>query len=605
MTLNITIVSPRGIHQSADFRLTDLRATPSGDFLPIADNSPKLVSVTYRHWAGFISYCGIGRWNGRATHDFLREWLENRGPNQDFSQIVEAISDCGSKWMAVIDAALGKSSPHTFIAAGFENGKPRVAFVSNRHTTKGPIPGEPPTALVVSHGSDPGSHVYVTGLDSAVSRASRIQLRRLVDGGAASRAIRSTMARVNALSSTRAEARNGISPSCYCYSLDPLGGGAGELYGSVTGPLAPIQIMEGQDMGRLFESAGLHVGRAQLKSVVFATGASSDAAGAEDIKCDLDIARDEGAGITTHELADLNERTLHIAGANRKGSFVGQARVPVARAPQAFVSTRSGFRLLGTFGGTMSNAMGINEADTVVGAAADGSGTWRAYIAYSDNAMRSLGTLRYNNSAAMAINDAGLVVGNEYQSPAAFAQELHRAFMWTADTGMQAIPGTEDVWSNARAVNSRGQVLGWLGTGGATRGYIWSRQDGLMPLEGVDGRPFYPTAINDVGVVVGEADDKQGVRRGMIWSREDGLRLLGVGFPFHPTDVDNVGNIVGHDAGVPWAAAWLLKADGTVLRLPGGAEHNVSATCIAGQSVYGAASRESWKHQHPIRWDFR
>src|SRR4051794_14330794 len=64
---------------------------------------------------------------------------------------------------------------------------------------------------------------------------------------------------------------------------------------------------------------------------------------------------------------------------------------------------------LGTLGGTVSEANGINASGQVVGWSSLPGGTF-AFL-YSDGAMHNLGTLGGTGSIAWGINDSGEIVG--------------------------------------------------------------------------------------------------------------------------------------------------------------------------------------------------
>src|SRR5436190_3975062 len=80
-----------------------------------------------------------------------------------------------------------------------------------------------------------------------------------------------------------------------------------------------------------------------------------------------------------------------------------------------------------------------------------------AFIWDSANGMTDLGTLGGNVSQALGINDKGQVVGYSLLAD----NVTQHAFMWTATTGMRdlgVLPGGNNTF--AWAVNSRGQVAG-------------------------------------------------------------------------------------------------------------------------------------------------
>src|SRR6266567_1281935 len=70
MTLNITVLTPTIIYQSADFRITDFDTRKASN-----DPSPKTVTITFWSWMGFITYTGVGRWRGRDVSSLIVEWL--------------------------------------------------------------------------------------------------------------------------------------------------------------------------------------------------------------------------------------------------------------------------------------------------------------------------------------------------------------------------------------------------------------------------------------------------------------------------------------------------------------------------------------------------
>jgi uncharacterized membrane protein len=108
-----------------------------------------------------------------------------------------------------------------------------------------------------------------------------------------------------------------------------------------------------------------------------------------------------------------------------------------------------------------------------------------------------------------AINDRGDVVGYAY------ADGRDIAFLWTRKTGYQVI--SYDVL--ATDVNNRGEVVGLLGICEETfhciqRGFVWGRQRGLQDLG-----PFVPYAINNQGTMAGVCTDRPPSYRPCVWDR--------------------------------------------------------------------------------------
>jgi hypothetical protein len=168
LTLNITVVSADGIYQSSDLRLADFKPGPDGQWIPIVDNSPKLITLRYKNWAGYLTYCGIGTWRHIPTYASVAQWILSLGQNPTFDEVVKLLRNRGSDWIGEIQTSLAKFQGHTFVLAAYDGRSPRVAIVSNTHSTKGSIPRFADMGLQASVGADVGTHVYVTGLDNAV-----------------------------------------------------------------------------------------------------------------------------------------------------------------------------------------------------------------------------------------------------------------------------------------------------------------------------------------------------------------------------------------------------------------------------------------------------
>jgi hypothetical protein len=192
MTLNITLASPTGIHQSTDFRL--MRPGAGGVMSRQSDASPKQVTIDSGlgpdRWMATIAYTGIGAWRTLDTCSWMVRWLYPSGEwpvDLEFEEAVERIRSEGTKWLVQISRP---APQHSFIIGGWVSGKPQVALISNfeclrcasgwRHPVGEACPSAVGTDLHVSRACPRRPMVVVTGQRAAVSATDRRRLSAML-----------------------------------------------------------------------------------------------------------------------------------------------------------------------------------------------------------------------------------------------------------------------------------------------------------------------------------------------------------------------------------------------------------------------------------------
>jgi probable HAF family extracellular repeat protein len=209
--------------------------------------------------------------------------------------------------------------------------------------------------------------------------------------------------------------------------------------------------------------------------------------------------------------------------------------------------------LNGTSGGTA-----INNSGDVIGAA-DHQGNLQAFIWRPTGGVQWMGTLGGGLSAANGINSAGDAVGFSYT-----AANMQHAFLWTKAGGMQDI--TPDLTSIGGAVatgiNSSNQVVGYYYPNGSrtTVGFLWTQSAGFQNI-GSPGALAY--AISDSGTVVGQTLDANMNRHAFSWTQTGGITDLGTlgGGESSALGINSHGWIVGTSLtssgnGLPHAFLW-------------------------------------------------
>jgi probable HAF family extracellular repeat protein len=197
----------------------------------------------------------------------------------------------------------------------------------------------------------------------------------------------------------------------------------------------------------------------------------------------------------------------------------------------AFLWENGVMRDLGTLGGSLSRARGINNQGKVVGWGLTAGGATRAFL-WDNGVMTRLNITPF--ARAFAIN-AGLIVGDHRNSehpPQAFVLKNG------AVIGLGTFGGTRSL---AADVNLEGKVVGWANTAsGAERAFLWQNGE-MRNLGTLGGKGSIATGISPLGHVVGFSNTSSGASHGFLW--QNGV-MSDLG-PGAPSDINRAGWIVG------------------------------------------------------------
>ena len=257
---------------------------------------------------------------------------------------------------------------------------------------------------------------------------------------------------------------------------------------------------------------------------------------------------------------------------------------------------------LGTLGGDVGIATGINKHGEIVGASTVAPGQWlqgagmHAFV-WREGEMTDLGTLPGGAlSQAFAINDEGHIVGDGDTREGA-----RHAVLWSPGHGVTDLGTLGGRLSSAADINNRGQIVGSSTTAaGTTHAFLW--QEGAMTdLGTLGGDASAAVGINDRGQIVGYSQDVCQIMHAVLWDDgeiEDlgalpgGIPSIGTGFLSRGTGLNSSGEVVGTGLSESGARAFVWRGGAfTVLDPPtGGISSFASAINDRGQIAGGSTT---------------
>jgi probable HAF family extracellular repeat protein len=213
-------------------------------------------------------------------------------------------------------------------------------------------------------------------------------------------------------------------------------------------------------------------------------------------------------------------------GINNRGQVVGSAQLECNCVTHPYLWAEGVLHDLGAMPGATSNsALGINELGQVAGSST------HAFLWSRESGMVDLGF----PGEASKVNNRTQVAGTIYGSP-------EQAFLWTNGT-VRELGGLYGAGSAAYGLNNLGQVVGQSGG----RAFLWTEQAGIKDLGTFSGSAG-ANAINDLGQIVGVSYSGVFGSHAAYFSRQGPIDLGTLGGPSEASAINNLGQVVG-DAG--------------------------------------------------------
>lgn len=608
MTLNITILTPRMIFQSADYRL-------SSSNQPLASPSTKVLEVSYKSWAGSITYTGVGsiiQTGGIGTTEFstiLTSWLKAINHSTSFDDVVETIRRKAAVWFKIFNPP----ELHTIIIVAFSDGRPCAALISNFEDLNGKMiyPNTSFRAYKTKRIFKP--FVILTGYTRSNKspsfnrevRATKIYLTRMAeyhenDPTFVRRAIAKANRKIARLQ------RIFISEDCLVYSQDQNGHGYTETFGESRS--VPKKIMGGQDLESLINPFLKKVFGPNGWSVRAGTSSRSGVNSHKPTQCSA-ISKDGHLRSTENPiiLASIEGSRATPFAANSAQIVVGRAQKQLRGLDFPCVWHEPNRLEFLTYNeGIAGVAWDINEAGTIVGSTDRKINRRVACIWKSSTERLDIGTELSSNSEATKINIHGGVVGWASIHPTESGQLQQRPAIWPANGSPTILTDVPYDWGVAVDINAEDHVLirTHIGIGRNCAAFIWDGKN-FINLGAPDSKTaaIYPKRLLDDGSVIALCISTDQIRSGHIWTERDGWRSLfspKSGREFICTNDQVV--IAGYDVIDDYQIAWIKRPKEDLIHLDSILLHHNKPNFISNTGyVFGIATADYCSH--PLRWN--
>jgi hypothetical protein len=220
MTLNITVVARDIVYQCSDFRLSSYDGR-AGKYVPLDRYSQKQVFITTFDWTATVTFTGIGLTPRVDVADWLSQFAAECSPDAQLSDLSQYLLS-GESWLSTVRT---DDKRHTFVAAGFIGDRPFLMVVSNYQDVYGVSQARAGAKLQATYAypTSVKPSVLVTGRSEAVSKETRLELRRRVRAAAARGVMHDYLAEINAAVALSPKAEGTVSPECFTADLRPDG----------------------------------------------------------------------------------------------------------------------------------------------------------------------------------------------------------------------------------------------------------------------------------------------------------------------------------------------------------------------------------------------
>ncbi len=187
-------------------------------------------------------------------------------------------------------------------------------------------------------------------------------------------------------------------------------------------------------------------------------------------------------------------------------------------------------------------AYGVNSLGVLVGVA--GVNNESHAMVWTGSQSIDLGTFGGTQSLALGINNKGQVVGQSVEAGDLSAS----AFLWQKGVMKRLPPPTGFLYAQATGINDEGQIVGNIfdQTGAVARSVRWNEEGKMQILDTLGVDQTYATAINKDGAIVGVAPKLDGTFVAFVTKGKKLVELPSLGGVYSQGNgINGSGDIVG------------------------------------------------------------
>jgi len=617
MTLNITVLTTELIYQSADFRL-------SGQ--PDSESSPKIATLSYSSFIGFVTYAGIGSYAHKEVSTLIADWLVGKH-DMSMLDVANLLQSKGTKLVANAERSTRKRQAMIFVLAGFEDGKPIAYTVSNfqnAHGVEHPIESE----LKVSSRrvqSVSKAAVIVTGSGAGfVSMADRRALGNIAarfpyDSGRIRRRLEKIHQAARAAEKKKNPRVYSITSHCAVFSFRNDGSGVYQIDQSAERiPTSFPHITFGMNTTQMaldaLRSEGIDIQQIRPVQGGFFMSPPNRKSKSVAPPCRFAVAVPEPAvGYTLREITSDKWGLSQALAISENGIIVGTSLAEGERSQDMPWMQRDNETV---FVDCAGSAHSVNSAGEVTISGMSTDGKFHAGLYTPDGRLLDLHdgfqptpTFTATSSQAFAINENGLVGGSVEDRSGERGEKEPNIRPFYTESGGSPVTLMEPAamrFCQAVDVNQHGTLLVTASRSignSITRSALWNNDNNTFSDVGDEaGMSVYPIAITDSGTVLGQAKNHRGQPITVVCTSGGNWQKLGTEDGWAPADINGNGDIIGTAQIEGILRPWLYLSSGKTVMLPYVISHNTRPHAInnQGQIVGSAYSDHGY---HAVLWE--